>query len=365
MRLVQHEFELTRFARGEQYQVAALVASAARASAAVDEGFEVLRQAVLYNVADGVDVEAAGRDVGRHEYGDAAAAQRRERVVALALAHVAVYRRRAETYVAEAVRYILRLGARSAEEQRFARVLPYQDVDEPFKALARRDDIGLLRYVAVRGDVGDERDFFRRVEVELRQREHLGRHRRGEEPRALDVVHRLKNGLHLVVEAHVEHVVAFVKYHARDVFGLERAATQVVEDSPRRADDDGSAVAQRTYLPLHVEAADERRNADAHVRAEPGEFARRLLRELARRRKHDYARRAGPSLHLVEQRQSEGERLAAAGARLHYEVVAGEALVAQDGGLHRHRVLEALALYRAQQLRPQIEICESFLKFLH
>ena len=92
MRLVQHELELTRLARGEQYQVAALVARAARASAAVDEGFEVLRQSVLYDVADGVYVEAAGRDVGRDEYGDAAAAQRRERVVALALAHVAVYR---------------------------------------------------------------------------------------------------------------------------------------------------------------------------------------------------------------------------------------------------------------------------------
>ena len=63
MRLVQHEFELTRLARGEQYQVAALVARAARASAAVDEGFEVLRQSVLYDVADGVYVEAADRTV--------------------------------------------------------------------------------------------------------------------------------------------------------------------------------------------------------------------------------------------------------------------------------------------------------------
>ena len=63
MRLVQHEFELTRLARGEQYQVAALVARAAGASAAVDEGFEVLRQSVLYDVADGVYVETAGRDM--------------------------------------------------------------------------------------------------------------------------------------------------------------------------------------------------------------------------------------------------------------------------------------------------------------
>ena len=204
----------------------------------------------------------------------------------------------------------------------------------------------------MRGDVGDERDFLRRVEVELRQREHLGRHGRGEEPRALDVVHRLKYRLHLVVEAHVEHVVALVEDYARDVVGLERAAAQVVEDSPGRADDHGSAVAQRAYLALHVEAADERRYADAHVRAEPGEFARRLLRELARRREDDYARRARALLHFVEQRQREGERLSAAGARLHYEVVAGEALVAQHGGLHRHRVLEALALQRAQQLRP-------------
>ena len=119
---------------GEQYQVAALMARAAGASAAVDEGFEVLRQSVLYDVADGVDVEAAGRYVGRDEYGDAAAAQRGERVVALALAHVAVYRGGAEADVAEPVGYILRFCARSAEEQRLARILPYKDVDKTFKA---------------------------------------------------------------------------------------------------------------------------------------------------------------------------------------------------------------------------------------
>ena len=114
----------------------------------------------------------------------------------------------------------------------------------------------------------------------------------------------------------------------------------------------GGSVAQRAYLALHVEAADERRDADAHIRAEPGEFARRLLRELARRREDDYARRARALLHFVEQRQREGERLAAAGARLHDEVVVDQALVAQHGGLHRHGVLEALALYRVQKLRP-------------
>ena len=165
------------------------------------------------------------------------------------------------------------------------------------------------------------------------------------------MVHRLKYRLHLVVEAHVEHVVAFVENYARDVLGLQRAAAQVVEDTPGRSDYDRRAVAQRTYLALHVEAADERRDADAHIGAQPGEFARRLLRELARRRKHDYARGARARLHLVQERQGEGQRLAGACARLYDDVVVDEALVAQNGGLDRHRVLEALALDSAQKLR--------------
>ena len=64
--------------------------------------------------------------------------------------------------------------------------------------------------------------------------------------------HRLKNGLHLVVEAHVKHVVALVEDDALDVRGLEGAAAQMVEDTSRRAHDHGGAVAQRAYLALHV-----------------------------------------------------------------------------------------------------------------
>ena len=165
-----HPFELMGLARREQYKVAPLVPGAAGAPAPVDERFQVLRHAVLDDVAHGVDVEAAGGDVGRYEYRDPAAAQSRERVVALALAHVAVYRRRAESVVAQPVRYILSLGLGAAENQRPARILPNEHVGESLEAFTRGYDIGALRDFAVRRDIRYERYFLRRVEIVFRKR---------------------------------------------------------------------------------------------------------------------------------------------------------------------------------------------------
>ena len=97
------------------------------------------------------------------------------------------------------------------------------------------------------------------------------------------MVHRFEYRFHLIVEAHIEHMVALVEDDALYVFRFQRAAAQMVENTPRRADDHGSAVAQRAYLALHIKAADKRRDAHPEIGSEPCELPGRLLGEFAGR----------------------------------------------------------------------------------
>ena len=63
----------------------------------------------------------------------------------------------------------------------------------------------------------------------------------------------------------------------------------VVEQPPRRGDDDLAAVAQRALLRAHVDAADDRDRAEADVVAEREHLLVDLQRQLARRREDERA----------------------------------------------------------------------------
>ena len=69
------------------------VARAAGAADAVDVHLRHFRQLVVDHVRNAVDVEAAGRDVGRHQHRRPVRLERRQRALADALALVAVDRR--------------------------------------------------------------------------------------------------------------------------------------------------------------------------------------------------------------------------------------------------------------------------------
>ena len=125
----------------------------------------------------------------------------------------------------------------------------------------------------------------------------------------------------------------------------------MIEHAPRRPDYHRGAVAKRANLPLHVESADERRHPHSEVGAEPGEFARRLLGELARRREHENLRLPFLGVGYVQKRQRESERLARPRLRLHDYVVVEQPLVFEHGRLHGHRMLEALAFDGPEQRR--------------
>jgi hypothetical protein len=229
--------------------------------------------------------------------------------------------------------------AGGAEHQRAAGVHEAQHVDHRQLALARRDQHRLIVDVDVgRALVGGGQA--QRVHlVALGQR--LDRRRQGgrEQERAAGRRRQVEQGLDVLAEAEVEHLVGLVEHHRRDLAERHVAAVDVIAQAAGGADHDVRTLAQEHGLAPRIHAADARDHPRPGRSVEPLELAADLERELAGRRDHQRAHRSGGEpLGLAQerlgQRQPERDGLARAGLRRHQEVaVAG--LGVEDGGLDR------------------------------
>ena len=130
----------------------------------------------------------------------------------------------------------------------------------------------------------------------------------------------------------------------------------MIEQPPRRADDDVDAAAEGMFLRSHADAAEDRRGRERRVHGEGGQVLGNLRRELARRRQHQRARRAArPAHQLVQDRQEKRGGLAAAGHR------AGEQIASLERGrnrfgLDRCRTGEAEILESPEEVGMKLEV---------
>ena len=104
----------------------------------------------------------------------------------------------------------------------------------------------------------------------------------------------------------------------------------MIKHSARRPDHSRRSLPEKAHLSLHVQTADKRRHASAHLGTEPCEFPRRLLRELPRRRQNEHLRLSGDHIHLIVYRQGEGKGLAGTGACLDDQVSLRQRFILQD-----------------------------------
>ena len=187
-------------------------------------------------------------------------------------------------------------------------------------------------------------------------------HRRREEARLpLRVVAHAEDRLHVVGEAHVEHHVGLVERD--DAHRLEREVAALIEvlQPAGRADDQVDALPQRARLRPHRRAAVHAQQRE--LRRDDLELARDLLRELARRRHHERARRARRALRraqLVEaldRRQPERQRLAHARARAADDVLAREDQL-ERRRLDREEGVHPSRAERAHRVVRQLELVE-------
>ena len=159
---------------------------------------------------------------------------------------------------------------------------------------------------------------------------------------------RGEHRLHVVLEAHVEHLVGLVEHDVLHLRQVEVAVLQVVDDPAGRAHDDVEPVAQRALLRPIGRAAVEDRDAQPVGPREHLKGLRHLPRELARGREHEdgglppalLGSRAAV-LHPLHHRQRKRERLARAGLRASQHVgAAAQQGVALD--LDRRELDDAL-----------------------
>jgi hypothetical protein len=165
------------------------------------------------------------------------------------------------------------------------------------------------------------------LQVRVRDRGDAVRHRRGEQRDLARVRRAAEDGVDVLGEAHVEHLVRFVEHDGLQRFEVQRALPQVVERTTRRRDDDVRAALQAHHLATEVLAAVDRQHDAARAAAVAMEGLRDLVRELARRHEREDQRtvRRGAALGQTrEQRQRERRGLAGAGGGLREDVAAGE-----------------------------------------
>ena len=99
----------------------------------------------------------------------------------------------------------------------------------------------------------------------------------------------------------------------------------MIQQPPRRRDDDVDAAAERVFLRPHADAAEHGRRRNRRMHRQIVQVRQNLRRQLARRRQHERARRpARPPDERVEDRQQERRGLAAPGHRGREDVAAGQ-----------------------------------------
>jgi hypothetical protein len=342
---------------GERQRVAGRVV-ASRAADAVHVAVEAVRDFVVDDQADRLDVEPARGDVGGDEHLDAAGAERFDRGGAVLLRSIGVDRDGTQTRRVELPRETVAADLRVDEDD--GRLVELAQVlREERRLLARRQDPRLvrdrLRRAAPRSDLDEHGARRQRV----REPHHLVRHRRREQHRLAcgRRRQRLRDAPHVGPEAHVHHAIGFVEDEDLELREVADAAAHVIQQPPGRGDDDVDAGLQRAGLRLDRHAAVDGDARHRRVIGEALDLVVDLGRELARgredQRARDAARRAVAFAVLAQQARQDRQQirggLAGAGLRA-ADYVAAVERVRQHRALNRRRLFEAALIERVEQV---------------
>ena len=168
----------------------------------------------------------------------------------------------------------------------------------------------------------------RLAQVVARQVLDAARHRRGEQHALAGVRGGVEQGLDVLDEAHVEHLVGLVEHDDLELVEPQRAAVHQVDRPAGGGDDDVDALGQAAQLRADGGAAVDGEHAGAHAAAVAGDGLGDLQRELAGRGE-DEAERGGAAgaarallAQALQHRQREGGGLAGAGGGLTDQVTA-------------------------------------------
>ena len=280
-------------------------------------GFRHVRQIEIHHVADTVNIDATGGDVGSNERPHGPFAEGRQDPFALVLRFIAVngFGRDAafDETADDLVRSVLRAGKHQSALNRLALQYLHQrrglgpaiDTDHPLLDEVNRGGDrghGDLRRVAQHlvGEIGDGARHRRRKEQGL--------------PRGRKFCDDFAD---VVDEAHVEHPIGFIEHQKFHGAETERVTGHEVEQASRRRNEHIDAALQRADLGAHRDATDHERGTDAHMSAVRAKTIADLPRQLAGRTEHQHAagfplKRPSTGEEMMQDRQRERRRLAGA-----------------------------------------------------
>ena len=152
---------------------------------------------------------------------------------ALPLLHLAAEGARAEAPVGEAVGDVGRVGAGADEDQRALARGEQEQVDEHRVALARADHVRDVRDVLVGLAALRALHVGRVALVAVGEREHLARKGGRHEVGAALGRRLAEDGLELVAEAEIEHLIGLVEDDGIGAPRVDRAALEMVEEPTR------------------------------------------------------------------------------------------------------------------------------------
>ena len=299
------------------------------------------------------DVEAAGRDVGRHHHLIIAAAEAFHRLGSLGWGPVAVqFRDREAIGLHDASQFLGRvLGSHEHEDR--GHVGFAQKVPQECGLQVLRNGIRGLGDADGGAAPAADLDRGRVLENLASQRGDHGRHGRGKEQRVVAAREASDDPLHVWEEAHVEHAVRFVQHERGDAFEAAVALIDVIEQAAGRGDDKVRAGPKCPLLGSDRLAADDERGANRRVFREPAADRFDLLGKFARRGNHHGPRDAPRQTDQpVKQRQQKCCGLPRAGLGRGDHVLAGEC-VGDGSRLNRSRFLVPEVFGGADEKRVQ------------
>ena len=190
----------------------ALLAGAARAARTVKQRRLVAGNVGVDDEAEVGQVEATGSDVGGDADLRVAIAQRLQRIIALALAHLAGQTDSMEAALAQAGVEMANGFARVAEHKRASGFEITQHVDDGAFGVAGRDAHGAVFDIAVGFGCAGGVDTDCIALVVLRQHGDAARDGGGEQHGAARFRRRLKQRFQFIAKTEVEHLVGFVEH---------------------------------------------------------------------------------------------------------------------------------------------------------
>ena len=352
-------------ARFDQRDGHALATGPARPSDPMDIGVGVGWDVVVDDVRDVLDIETAGRHVGRDEHVQRAVTEAAHHPVACLLDEAAVERTRVMAARAQGLapdrrprprvraKTSVEVGSSTSRIRHSAASLSVRRTTYATCLTRGAPPPGACSaWTVIRAGSRRCRLAIRVIVVEMvAENSAVWRSiRRGGEDR-----------LEVLGEAHVEHLVRLVEHDDPDLVEAQAAALQMVDRPARRRDHDVDTATKAAQLLADRLPAVDRQDPGAQLAAIRVERLGDLHRELTRRDEDQGGGAAfagGPELDALEHRQCEGRGLAGSRRGLREEVSAGQQR--RDGlALDRRRFLVAEGRDRVQQAGVELEPAEA------